>query len=64
MAKVRPNGSAEPSVKLAEPVRFGRTTSLADRSFTNDYPLNGIQFQFSCFKAYVMMVFISNYGIV
>ena len=32
--EVRPICSAEPSVKLAEPVRFGRTTFLADRSFT------------------------------
>ena len=34
MAEVRPNGPAEPSVEMAEPVRFGRTTFLADRSFT------------------------------
>ena len=35
LAEVRPNGSAEPSVKLAEPFGFGRTTFSAVRSFTN-----------------------------
>ena len=32
--EVRPISSAEPSVKLTEPVRLGRNTFLADRSFT------------------------------
>ena len=34
LAGVRPNGSAEPSVKLAGPFGFGRTTFLGVRSFT------------------------------
>jgi len=29
--------STEPSVKYTEPVRFGRTTIMSDRSFTNWY---------------------------
>ena len=38
MAEVRPNGSAEPSVEMAEPFGFGRTALLAVRSFTKqDY---------------------------
>ena len=37
MAKVRPNGSAEPSVEMAEPFGFGRTTFLAVRSYTNSF---------------------------
>ena len=38
MAEVRPNGSAEPSVELAEPFGFGRTSFLADRSYTSVIP--------------------------
>ena len=34
-AKVRPNCSAERSVKMAEPFGFGRTTFLAVRSYTS-----------------------------
>ena len=33
---VRPNSSAEPSVEMAEPFGFGRTTFLADRSYTTN----------------------------
>ena len=34
LAEVRPNGSAEPSVEMAEPFGFGRTAILAVRSYT------------------------------
>ena len=36
LAEVRPNGSAEPSVEMAEPFGFGRTTFFAVRSYTSN----------------------------
>ena len=35
LLEARPSSSAEPSVNLAEPARFGRATFLAARSFTS-----------------------------
>ena len=36
LAEVRPNGSAEPSVEMAEPFGLGRTTFFAVRSYTRN----------------------------
>ena len=44
LAEVRPNGSAEPSVEMAEPFGFGRTAILAVRSYTTFFFLREITY--------------------